>query len=514
MIARVTLALLVVAGTVAGWWTFWFLTDDAYIAFRYASNAVHGRGFVWNPAPFWPVEGYTSFLWTAGLAAIWWITGLQPPQVANWLSLGCALGTLLLVGRTVDRLPWPQQARIPVLVGVMLATLTNRTFLAWTSSGLETALFDLTITGWLCAAILRGPRMILTMSVWAALGALSRPDGLLLVAGTVAVALTERLGPKEIAGFSSFGVVGAHLLWRRWTYGWWLPNTFYAKVTDPWPEAGARYLLAFVLEYGLMVPLVTGGVWLVSRDGWRATRPVMVVAAVMAFHLGYYTFLVGGDHFEFRIYAWLVPFVPVLLAASLAHTRWMVPTLYAWILLSLPIPWTHWWATQDRVTRDDTHKLVEPIAHRFPAFLRPYVTVWDAQQAWLIPRHIGMRHQEHKVFHLWLLDHTPPRKVGSRLAWEPDHHLRADGSCGVIGWTLPHVAIIDTFGLSDPIIAHRDDTRVPGERLMAHERDAPPGYVECFGPDIELPRREYLVKPRARPLIDERIEVCQERFAP
>ena len=43
-----------------GWKLFWFLTDDAYIAFRYVSNAHLGHGYVWNPPPFRPVEGYTS----------------------------------------------------------------------------------------------------------------------------------------------------------------------------------------------------------------------------------------------------------------------------------------------------------------------------------------------------------------------------------------------------------------------------------------------------------------------
>jgi len=51
----------------AGWREFWFLTDDAYIAFRYASNALLDNGYVWNAEPFRPVEGYTSFLYVVTL---------------------------------------------------------------------------------------------------------------------------------------------------------------------------------------------------------------------------------------------------------------------------------------------------------------------------------------------------------------------------------------------------------------------------------------------------------------
>ena len=46
--------------TFLGWRAFWFLTDDALIAFRYASQSLEGFGYVWNRPPFEPVEGYTS----------------------------------------------------------------------------------------------------------------------------------------------------------------------------------------------------------------------------------------------------------------------------------------------------------------------------------------------------------------------------------------------------------------------------------------------------------------------
>jgi len=66
-----------------GWRTFWFLTDDAYIAFRYVSNSSLGLGYVWNPPPFRPVEGYTSFLWVVLLDIVWRITGFEPPSVVS-----------------------------------------------------------------------------------------------------------------------------------------------------------------------------------------------------------------------------------------------------------------------------------------------------------------------------------------------------------------------------------------------------------------------------------------------
>ncbi|MFO1523727.1 MAG: hypothetical protein U1G05_17200 [Kiritimatiellia bacterium] len=74
------------------------MTDDAYIAFRYIGNAHLGFGYVWNPPPFQPVEGYTSFLWVALLDLVWRLTGIEPPASANWISLGFSLGSLALAG--------------------------------------------------------------------------------------------------------------------------------------------------------------------------------------------------------------------------------------------------------------------------------------------------------------------------------------------------------------------------------------------------------------------------------
>ena len=61
--ARILLRASPWSACIGGWHLFYFLTDDAYITFRYVSNSLAGRGLVWNPAPFRPVEGYTSFLW-------------------------------------------------------------------------------------------------------------------------------------------------------------------------------------------------------------------------------------------------------------------------------------------------------------------------------------------------------------------------------------------------------------------------------------------------------------------
>src|SRR5205085_1752539 len=176
-----------------GWRLFWFLTDDAFIAFRYISNAHLGYGYVWNAPPFRPVEGYTSFLWVVLLDVIWRITGIQPPASANNIALFFTYLTLVLGGLMVLKLKLSerlQKYRLLFLALIFFGVVTNRTFLAWTSSGLETAMFNFFLTLWIYCGLFmenRGRRWMVWLSLTTALLCLTRPDGLLFAMATVAL---------------------------------------------------------------------------------------------------------------------------------------------------------------------------------------------------------------------------------------------------------------------------------------------------------------------------------------
>jgi hypothetical protein len=50
---------------------------------------------------------------------------------------------------------------------------------------------------------------------------------------------------------------------------------------------------------------------------------------------------------------------------------------------------------------------------------------------------------------------------------------------GVPGWVYPRTAIIDEFGLNDYVIA-RNEVSILSDRIMAHDRVPPIGYLESF----------------------------------
>src|SRR5262249_47854072 len=186
--ARILLGLALV-GSVGGWLTFHFLTDDAYIAFRYASNSLAGRGLVWNPPPFRPVEGYTSLLWVLLLRAVWSWTGIEPPESSTVISLVFGGGTLVLGYRFLMRMRLPaalERERLSLLAVLLLGALSNRTFLAWLSSGLETAMFNFLLIWFTYEALApapsrNSPSWVVRLSTAAGLAALARPDGVLAV---------------------------------------------------------------------------------------------------------------------------------------------------------------------------------------------------------------------------------------------------------------------------------------------------------------------------------------------
>jgi len=514
--------LVALAGLVAGWKVFWFLCDDAFIAFRYVSNSVLGFGYVWNASPFLPVEGYTSFLWVALLDGVWRVTGIQPPEAANVLSLGFTVGTLLLTTRMVLAIRGPagwDRARPWLLAAVLLGCVTNRTFLTWASSGLETALFNFLLLLWVSWVIAgsasSGTRHQAGLLLVSALVYLTRPDGLLYLAASLALVghwwVRGPRSPRRLLALSPLAIVAGHLLWRHATYGDWVPNTYRAKHVAAWPEAGSRYLASFLLEYAVWIWVLVAAGFLVAgarrfrpRALWLRPQPYVAGGALVA-HAGYYTWIIGGDHFEYRVYSHLVPLLLVSAVWMAARWEWRprrtLGLLAALVVLSWPLPWLHWDLTRDLDTREETMAMFVPVSPEVPRFLRWYTRPFDTTQAWLIDHSICRRHQEHKVYHLNNSRWLPPREEGLRLPRE-GHPVTVAGGVGHLAWILPYVAVIDTKGLNDFVVAR---TPVPAgaKRKMAHDRNPPPGYVESFRPNVtrvgDHPPR-LMVVPRDPPL--------------
>jgi arabinofuranosyltransferase len=526
-----------------GWNLYWFLTDDAYIAFRYISNRQLGFGYVWNAPPFRAVEGYTSFLWVVILDFVWSVFGVLPPISANWIALLCSAGTIGVALWMAERVPLAGSlARIrPILsLLVVLGIASNRSFLVASSSGLETALFNFLFLAWIATGwfsnITRLRNQVL-FTFLTALIALCRPDGLLHVAAValfvVLLVVSGRVPRvKFLLASAPLLLVGMHLAWRFEAYGEWLPNTYYAKYVAPWPESGGRYLLSFVMEYVLWIWLsacvAVGAKYLLScRDTSKIAfqklfDPLFLrrgaVVGVLIAHFCYYTFVIGGDHFEYRVYSHLIP---VFYLSLLVAVNYLFGTirlgavaatvvLAAQLLFAIPIPWLHWYVTQELVGTEALHRRPVALEKYVPDLVGPYVAKFDELQAWLITRLVGSRHHQHKAFWLAYL-HKYPEERFEKVGDFNDPPVLAAVSVGIPGWYLPLVAVIDTKGLNDYVIARTVPKQAGVDRKMAHERFPPKGYLACFEPNVRVSKKRVTIRKRKQPLTERRIFECEVR---
>ncbi|MBM4375040.1 MAG: hypothetical protein FJ095_08140 [Deltaproteobacteria bacterium] len=560
-----TLALVGFAAIVLGYREFLFSTDDAYISFRYVRNLLDGHGLVWNPAPFHRVDGYTSFGWVVLLAAASKVTGRMPPDVCHPLTLGLTLITWplflalawKLVGRGLEgrhdtRLG--ARGRVGLVALAALGLVTNRTFLTWTSSGLEAAMFTCVVTGWALALIARRRRW--SPALVGALAALSRPEGLLVWALTLgwlgwkltlvgveawrarrarsSVSLATNDAPQTegardgrrrevwrllVAGLSALVPVLAHALWHRATYGAWLPNTYYAKVARPEWRLGLRYVASFLIEYSAWPGvLVLVGLGLRAAVRRRLSSEALAVSAFAVGLMTYYGLIAGGDHFEFKVFHTLVPLYWAAVAWALASgwgaTRRRRGLTLAGaslaVLASWPLAWGHHLATRGLSTRGDTFKLRHAMAPHAPALLRGYVGLYDSMQSTLIDRFYGMRHREHAAFFEWKKREIPDEAPKPFDASNPDVALV--GEVGLLGYRFPSVAVIDVFGLNDRFIARYRRSQRRNERV-GHEGVPPPGYLEAFDANVVIERNRVKRRPHKRPLTPERVKAIEGKAA-
>jgi hypothetical protein len=285
----------------------YFVSDDSYISFRYARHLAQGEGLVWNPGE--RVEGYTNFLWVLLMSAAIRL-GLAPELVAN--VVGILSGAILLVLLPLFSARWSEPFA-PTIWIAPLALAGNRSFTAWCTGGLETMLFTALVFGAFAAWLgerARAATLPLVSPALFAVATLTRPEGALFAFLAALCWLAEILArrrplrPSLIWAAVYLAPVGAHLLWRHAYYGFWVPNSFRAKVAGAWWEQGSRYLSLFADDYHLawVLPLAVLGLLLRRRlEGW-------LFAAALAVYLLYVAYI-GGDRFEFRFLVVVFPYL-------------------------------------------------------------------------------------------------------------------------------------------------------------------------------------------------------------
>lgn len=438
-ILRALPALLILAMLLAGR-AFWydFLSDDALIAARYATNVARGHGWVYNIGE--RVEGYTSVLWVAAAAALG-KAGVDFVFAVQAMSLGAALLTLPML-RACAKPLGSDGKLVPWIAPTLFAACA--TVACWAWGGLEAtgyALFVL-LTLYLLANEGLSARRTVAAGLVAGLCGLTRPEGV-AVTGVIGLwfLLDAGRGRRRLIFayvLPAAIIVGAHLLWRKSYYGFWLPNTYYAKVgSGPavW-QSGYQYVRECMLEHGGLLTwiLPIAAPWFAYRNSFARGLSLTTAAMLMG------VVLVGGDGLP--MHRFLMPAIPMwllllqkLLAVMLAWgkeaqtsaprliSRWTATIAVVVVAVSL---------TSTTLTSENYLRYIDQQRREIPD--------WSAAGRWL----------------------NSMASSGQSVACAP---------IGAIGY-YSNLVVLDMLGLTDAHIAHKE-MPVSGRWVGHQKHDGP-----------------------------------------
>jgi hypothetical protein len=283
-----------------------FEHDDAYISYRYSANWAAGAGPVFNLGE--RVEGYTNFLHVLVLRQCQAL-GLDPVRCARLLG---TLAHLALIGlcfafalTRLRRTAW--QA-----LGASTLVATHAALAVWARSGLETVPFAFLVLAATYAFVGESGGRHLVSGALFGLVALSRADGFVLAACTIAFLIVRTRSVRGAMSFlTALAVVFVpHLLWRLSYYGYPLPNSYYLKTGGDYFQQirGLFYAYNFVEPFGGIALFCLPLLLIARRDRARDATRLYLWTLIVGW--SGYTIWAGGDHMP--VARFFVPVVPLL----------------------------------------------------------------------------------------------------------------------------------------------------------------------------------------------------------
>lgn len=279
-----------------------WLSDDAFITLRVVDHFLSGHGLRWNVDE--RVQVYTHPLWmlmTIPFYALW----LNPYAAFTSLSFFCCLAAAFGMCRAAGA------SRLAVLCCAAVPLAFSRTVHDYAACGLEVPMVWALIA-WFYAVYLREGRGSARLYLLASLVLLTRLDVAVMLAPALAHAGLAHLrqGGWFRAGLAGFSPLLAWFVFSLVYYGFFLPNTKYAKLgsgisAQEYAQQGLYYVRNF-LHYdwlaaawmGLALALAAFRQW---QAGLRATPSGMLAAGIVLQVC--YVVAVGGDYMAGRFFA-------------------------------------------------------------------------------------------------------------------------------------------------------------------------------------------------------------------
>ena len=294
------------------------IVDDAYIFLRYAENVVNGHGFVWNVGEQ-PVEGYTSFLYLVVII----IGKLLSLNLETYcIAIGIMSSSLTLYFAYLiyqNFIPVENDLSLENKITVVIIALSPA-FLYWSGAGMDTSFYSmfLVITIYYFLKLPDSTRSLLLKGVLFGLLCVTRFEAVLFFLLALYYLMRKekslikiRINKSAVLFASGFTIIfAAYFIWRWSYFGYFLPNTFYAKTGGGLKEisAGFFYIISsFRLFYGLGWILLLF-VLLFFKKNMLAGKAGLIFSFGLLSILT--TIMLGGDHFSFGRF--VLPVFPLL----------------------------------------------------------------------------------------------------------------------------------------------------------------------------------------------------------
>ena len=396
--------------------------DDAFITYRMSVNLAAGQGFVYNPGE-WHL-GSTAALYGIILAALGWLFGPDRiPSISGAISCAAMLATgltLPALGAGVDEAAAGRRA------GVAAGLLYVASPLLFVTFGGEMPFLLALVAGAFLAESRGRPLLAATL---AALAALTRPDGVLVIGVVLATIAWRRRRLPWREALIAVAVLAPFLALAWHAYGSPLPSTLPAKLAQR--------------DSGLWGTFRRGLIDWVRLFLWDSTRPNLGFAPVTPPTL--WAWIAVGVIAGWRV----LSFLPLLV--------WIAVFTGAYTVLR--VPFYHWYAAPAALglcivggagLSWAVERLVAVVAARVGVRWPPLATavVLVAALAISLPPLAALprtsRLNDNVRLYIqtgqWLDTNTPPR---SRVGYY---------EIGYIGF-YGHRPMVDALGLIDPSIA-------------------------------------------------------------
>ena len=468
-----------------------WVTEDAFITFRSVDQLLAGNGPVWNLGE--RVQVYTHPLWY-GLLVL--TTGLGLPSYwgALLLSFLCLLGVLALLFQLARRLEQsvskgnaseaPSRHRTAstggsasLLLGLLFLLSLSRSFMDYSSSGLENPLLHLLLLVYLAVYLsdqALPKRFALTTFIYGLLF-LTRPDGIILVTPASLLLWGKMLKARQPWLRSALLALSPAIAWELFSliyYGSLVPNTALAKLNLDYPAAllhrnAWAYFHRNAQFDPLALPLIGLALVVGLLQGLRRSSGLLLALALgLVLQLGYIIH-VGADYMlgRFLSSSVLLAVVILLLGAPITTAtpgrpwgRWLGLGGAVLLLLWQPFNYQSSW----NFYSPETVRLHDGAERRF---------FNDERGAYY--RDLGLL----RVLFAYGGKFGPEVSKYTSMGQSAEGRYGLSCFIGMYGWGMaPEQQIIDPLALTEPFLARlpaRDDAR-----SGHYERALPPGFID------------------------------------